>query len=275
LLRRAEAGESWAQLELAHCLKYGKGIAVDSCQSAAWYKLAADQGNVSAMVCYGEYLTYGGRANQQQAKAYVNRAARQGMASAQFAMSSFTPPQQRGTNWDEHNMWVLLAAAQGNAAAALDLGMACEEGKYGIRSSDHAAIYWMRQAATRGFLSAGNRLASCLIRAKTKVFGAPDVVGYSAMPEAFFWFKSPLRSVDPDTGRPWSNADFEVISKMCGCCSKKATSTVVMKRCARCQAIGYCSQDCQVRHWKLGHKTDCKSADQFRLPHVQMKGRSS
>ena len=31
------------------------------------------------------------------------------------------------------------------------------------------------------------------------------------------------------------------------------------KRCGRCKRAFYCSSDCQVAHWRSGHKRRCKA----------------
>jgi hypothetical protein len=31
-----------------------------------------------------------------------------------------------------------------------------------------------------------------------------------------------------------------------------------LKQCSRCKAVAYCSRDCQVAHWKAGHKEACQ-----------------
>ncbi len=30
------------------------------------------------------------------------------------------------------------------------------------------------------------------------------------------------------------------------------------KKCAGCHSIAYCGKDCQVKHWKAGHKILCR-----------------
>nr|KYP42903.1 Ubiquitin carboxyl-terminal hydrolase 19 [Cajanus cajan] len=40
---------------------------------------------------------------------------------------------------------------------------------------------------------------------------------------------------------------------LCAVCATRAT-----KKCSRCKAVRYCSQECQQSHWKSGHKTVCK-----------------
>ena len=41
-------------------------------------------------------------------------------------------------------------------------------------------------------------------------------------------------------------------SSLCGNCFKHAT-----KRCSQCGVKWYCSRECQVAHWKAGHKKMC------------------
>jgi hypothetical protein len=31
-----------------------------------------------------------------------------------------------------------------------------------------------------------------------------------------------------------------------------------LKQCSWCKAVAYCSRDCQVAHWKAGHKEACQ-----------------
>ena len=40
--------------------------------------------------------------------------------------------------------------------------------------------------------------------------------------------------------------------------STQGDKECVLKTCALCKAFSYCSKECQVKHWKAGHKVDCK-----------------
>ncbi|CAJ1972378.1 unnamed protein product, partial [Sphenostylis stenocarpa] len=40
---------------------------------------------------------------------------------------------------------------------------------------------------------------------------------------------------------------------LCAVCATHAS-----KKCSRCKAVMYCSQECQLSHWRSGHKTVCK-----------------
>lgn len=44
----------------------------------------------------------------------------------------------------------------------------------------------------------------------------------------------------------------------CGFCQKMPVKgDAKFPKCSKCQAIAYCSRDCQVKHWKAGHKKVC------------------
>ncbi len=48
-----------------------------------------------------------------------------------------------------------------------------------------------------------------------------------------------------------------VLCNKCDKCSKEVTS-VIKKRCGKCFNALNCSKDCQVEHWKMQHKNECK-----------------
>lgn len=43
-----------------------------------------------------------------------------------------------------------------------------------------------------------------------------------------------------------------------GGCGQAETTATSFKKCSRCKLIRYCSVQCQRRHWKAGHKLECK-----------------
>jgi hypothetical protein len=42
-----------------------------------------------------------------------------------------------------------------------------------------------------------------------------------------------------------------------GCGASRAEGAPAFKRCAACQAVAYCTRECQKAHWKKAHKRDC------------------
>ena len=56
---------------------------------------------------------------------------------------------------------------------------------------------------------------------------------------------------------PQQKFDFDPRVETCKACD---TSDARLSRCARCEAVFYCSVECQRAHWKAGHKHECKPA---------------
>ena len=44
----------------------------------------------------------------------------------------------------------------------------------------------------------------------------------------------------------------------CAACDTPKTTKRPLKSCNRCHTAQYCNRDCQMNHWKTGHKTECK-----------------
>ncbi|GMH54594.1 hypothetical protein TrRE_jg13200 [Triparma retinervis] len=64
---------------------------------------------------------------------------------------------------------------------------------------------------------------------------------------------------------PWTGGllDGEALDRVtkeqkqvCSDCGKVATKKLL--KCGGCLATRYCNRDCQMRHWKFGHKKECK-----------------
>ena len=44
--------------------------------------------------------------------------------------------------------------------------------------------------------------------------------------------------------------------QVCACCG---CTVAELRKCSACRAVGYCSRECQAKHWKAagGHKQEC------------------
>ena len=45
----------------------------------------------------------------------------------------------------------------------------------------------------------------------------------------------------------------------CAAYNWKQAAPATLKQCSKCKVLKYCSEDCQVEHWKLIHKKHCKN----------------
>lgn len=83
--------------------------------------------------------------------------------------------------------------------------------------------------------------------------------GYSHLP-LLNWMVMKIKRTAPDL------QDVPDVAKIlhkwtlrCAQCGDTSEETKnKLKVCSRCKAFSYCSKECQVKHWKAGHKKDCK-----------------
>ncbi|MGB7548811.1 MAG: tetratricopeptide repeat protein [Terracidiphilus sp.] len=115
LLAKANAGDAAAEVLVGEKYAQGSGVAQDSKQAAAWYRKAAEQGNIAGEIHLAALYRDGGKGfprDRTQAAAWYRKAAEQGDAGAQ------------GT-----------------------LGLLCSMG-LGVAQSDVEAYYWLDLAAS-------------------------------------------------------------------------------------------------------------------------------
>jgi MYND finger/Sel1 repeat len=247
--------KDWAQYEMSdHCLRRS-----DIPQAVKWLEKAAALGHTMARGRLGEMCQ--NRGLDVKAHGYMLPAARSGHVAAQFFCAEYAQ-KAGGGSLEEAVTWCLLAAGQGFPAAQRMMGEMCFRGKGGINPSVFAAIVWLRKAALQQDWFAQSLLAMCLLQAKKELFdGCANSVGYSVMPEVFFWQEQSSKAARL-LGLPHDTTPVKF--EICGCCEKGEAQGVTVKRCARCKAIVYCGRDCQAQHWNMGHKVDCKSIDAFK-----------
>lgn len=167
LRERAEAGDPEAQTVLGVLYTTGAtnyGIAQDFTEGIRWYRLAADQGEVTAQYNLGLSYQEGTGVEQNLATAFdwFERAADQGDPKAQYetGLAYFTG---EGTkqNYKRARKWYERAAKQGHAGAQHNLGLIYLEG-IGTSRRDILGLAWMYVAATQTDTPSG-RLAQAFV----------------------------------------------------------------------------------------------------------------
>ena len=115
----------------------GEGVAQDDAEAVRWWRLAAEQGNVSAQYKLGVAYDIGEGVAQDYAEAV---------------------------------RWYRLAAEQGNASAQYNLGVAYYFGE-GVAQDYAEAVRWLRLAAEQGDARAQNtplEILTILVKVLTK-----------------------------------------------------------------------------------------------------------
>lgn len=162
-LEAAESGQAWAQAKLGtryvqesrHAGRFGEGL--------RWLNMAAERGEVNALITLSSLATQGRGMEQSDKEAYkyMSRAAEQGSPEAQYALAGMLAS-GRGMPRDREAslVWGRRAAAQGYAPAQFAVGSALISSVE--RERQNEAIDMLTKAADGGQVEAALLLATAL-----------------------------------------------------------------------------------------------------------------
>lgn len=248
ITKAAGGGDAEAQSMLGFFYEYSPRDIVTKSQSDAmhWYELAAANGHlVSHSTVAWSYVDGSrGESNFDEYFRLMTYSAHHGYPSAQSSMAQ---------SYDNRHS---------------DLPFSLERAKYWmgklVRNSESDVV--MRRICSEAYANYGAVLLQLLTH---NMNGIVDVAGHSPVPEALFWFRKASRTKSSSEDK-MSETHVELMklcekvgSMRCHCCKISsdlymATKKKEMMKCNRCHWARYCSRECQLRHWDMGHKKDCK-----------------
>ncbi len=121
LKSKAEAGDTAAQVALAHAYENGEGVAKNEDLAAKWYRAAADKGNAQAQSELGVMyrLGLGVQQDKEEAVKWYRKAAKQGFGPAMFNLATcFYNGDGVGISDRLAYAWFVLAKRAGSTEAA-------------------------------------------------------------------------------------------------------------------------------------------------------------
>lgn len=150
----AEKGLAPAQSRLGYMYAEGLGVTQDSEKSEHWYRMAANQGDIDAMVSLGN-IYYGIRNDFNTAFHYYSDAAYAGDAEAQLSLAyMYLRGEGVEQDYEKAFKWTEKSAEQGLAQAQNELGRAYEQ----MKQDYNKAIEWYKKAAVQGYQDAQKNL---------------------------------------------------------------------------------------------------------------------
>lgn len=156
----AEKGLAVAQSKLGFMYAEGLGVTLDFEKSEHWYRMAANQGDIDAMVSLGTMYysgveEYGIHKDFNTAFHYYQNAAYNGDAAAQFYLACmYLKGEGTEKNLEAAFIWTEKSAEQGFVLAQNDLGRAYEQ----MKQDYNKAIEWYKKAAAQGYQDAQQNL---------------------------------------------------------------------------------------------------------------------
>ncbi len=154
MVSAAEKGLASAQSRLGYMYAEGLGVTQDSEKSEHWYRMAANQGDIDAMVSLGN-IYYGIRNDFNTAFHYYSDAAYAGDAEAQLSLAyMYLRGEGVEQDYEKAFKWTEKSAEQGLAQAQNELGRAYEQ----MKQDYNKAIEWYKKAAVQGYQDAQKNL---------------------------------------------------------------------------------------------------------------------
>jgi len=250
----AEKGHRDSIFNMATASEHGgEGLKQDYQEAVNWYRLGAEQGDVCMQYNCACLLNSTGldgvRQDNAEAFKWFLNAAKAGLPAAQNNVGNlYTRGHGVDRNKDEAFMWFQRAAEpkglsyKGSQDAQCNLGELYWAGDGAVKQSSEKALHWFTLAANQGHLNAVHRLKEMAALCSKNAEGA-------APPSTYF---SDQKSKKKAGAAPALNDCAN-----CGAAEGSELGQKTHKPCSRCKVTFYCSRDCQVAHWKAGHKAVC------------------
>ena len=239
------------------------------------YMLSAEQGHPPAL-CYLSRIHGDGvpglvKKSAAKAKEYLQKAADSGNFHAMInlaAMSFRGKGNRLGGEFPTATKYATLASHYSTDKsvdnANLMLGNLFSDGldENGLGSSDNLATYYLGLTVKNDLAAfhgeAALRYSRALTRQAENLYGI-NIPGLNVLPRAIYWMRKSLAAGNMEAKRVINNCESNEVGKCYACGMTEESSDKKFLRCGRCKIYWYCSKECQVVSWKVGHKEDCKS----------------
>ncbi|KAL7540321.1 hypothetical protein ACHAWF_006650 [Thalassiosira exigua] len=289
LLRHAEGGKTWAQLELAE--RYDKvhsSVRDDEAEkledyqdrrhlyenkAIEWASKASDSGNILATIFLAKIRHGGGYYEPRERSVLMKRAADTGDPKSieKYAQDVFASRDEVLKYSSLCTYYSVDEKALGSAYRTL--AEECENSG-GVKERQ---LFLFEQGALNGNHMAMVGLAYCLNNSAIARYGSTDFTKYNQLPKIYYWAKKAAETQWSEAMELLENVERNHIeSNECACLniglcrSSEGNRTNLQKKnkrgsrkqslfpCDRCETAYYCSDQCQrAFDAVVGHKKDC------------------
>ena len=278
MLEHSNKGKAWASYKIAfwHLSEEGRkfGFSFNKEKGLQLLKQAVDQRDSDALmemvkVYSGDYGIF--EHDHSKCMYYAKEAADLGNPEAQQALA-FAYRSRQQEDKEQHLHYMTLAASQGSSKAWAMLGQYFKIGECGLTKSMILALHYIEKSLgdTTNGESEIFRYAESLFKYSLASYehihnryeGIVYIPGHSPIPKLLYSARKAMEE-GPDTPEKRdllmrTISGYEYAGKrLCANCWKFSESGSSFKRCVRCSGAWYCGKQCQVAHWKAGHKIDC------------------
>ena len=257
--RLAQRGKAWAQHQLGRWHLRGlHGKQRNMNEALKWLQLASDQQFPAAMDKLADMYEEGSGVERDlsKAKSLWLKASNLGCSEASMSMVKY-----HNYSGEEAVYFATLAYSQDKSsmAAAHVLGKVFYYGEDGLEQSLFRAKHYFQVAADAGNQDAYKHLACTLFQLSQSQYKTPfGIPGHCNIPRAMYWLRKVTDKKMIGEAKAVMRQLESIGKKSCAHCHKSADDvTGALKQCSKCKAMWYCSKECQVEAWKMGHRADC------------------
>ena len=256
---KADSGIAWAQEKMGKKYLVGlDGVPKDVDKALSFLNEAAEKGSARAKHFLGFYYSKIGK--YEEARRWHETAAAEGDIKSLFLLGAMM---KNGQAFDQNEKTNAEAFRLITVSTALLDGMlslpAMELSKF-FHKNLPVILHYLRPAVEENKTTVGvmDRYALGLFKMSLDYYGENNIfaAGHSAVPEALFWYRRSDKVRTPDGALSVFAPLERAIRESCANCMLSLGHGSKMC-CVECKAAYYCDRDCQMAHWKAGHKKDC------------------
>jgi TPR repeat protein len=215
-----DKGKAWAQTTLANKYKFGTGVPQSYEKAIEYLNMAIKQGDPNAMYALATSYAQGqGVAQSLETAAELNAlAANRGHATAQYNLGCFY-----------HNGTGVAQSYE----KSIELWTLAAEQEHGEAQYNLGLLYVQGQ----GVAQSNDKARKWWLKA--------------ALDEHENAIKN-LKLLDQQEGKTTPTLPC------CATCGTPKTTRRPLHACSQCHTTQYCNRDCQMNHWRAGHKRECQ-----------------
>ena len=255
---KADSGFAWAQADMGKCYLYGNdGVQQDEEKALSLLSEAAEKGCARANANLGLY--YFQNTNHEEARQWLEAGAAEGEMFSLFQLGMMM---KDGHAFDQNEETRAEAFRLITISTVLLDGLSivpAVELSFFFLDCLPVMLHYLRPAVEGGkaSLNATEYYAQGLVQMAIRYYGIDGIMepGYCPVSKALFWHWQCSRKAELSANHPLVRLERD-IRKYCAQC-RADLSEGKPSCCVECKAAYYCNRDCQVAHWKAGHKKDC------------------
>lgn len=257
--------KGWAFRRMGRIFHDGEfGKTPDKKKAFELFKRGAELGDMAAMYNVAVMYNRGDDVpvSMSQALYWYEQLALHGHAMGQYRLA--THKADNGNPSESYRLFT-LSSAQGCKDAMEMLGNYYLEAQIKTKSIKdfHLRMYWFSRAAEMGSVQGTAAFAHSILYAQATIWHRPNTIydlvpGLSAYPLVMRLARRVYTMGDNRVNKIMKgqiDSMLGFLKQGCASCGKRGNNFM---NCSRCKTMHYCSKKCQVKHWKKGHKIECK-----------------